>query len=131
MESPDDIRAWSDGQIEVEIASSVGSLDFVCEWVGSAWVARIEVPGSESVEPKVVYQGESVDRRLALLNVYGYLWLKEQPAVAQGSMWDPTGRRPGQAPVRKREQDIRDPEDLDPEQVAAVYGIRHPEANGD
>lgn len=126
MQSPDDARAWSDSQIEGEIARSVGALDFVCEWVGAAWVARIEAPAGE-----VVYQGESVDRRLALLNVYGYLWLKEQPPVVQGSVWDPTTARPGQAPVPKPAQSIPDPEDLDPDEVAAVYGIRHREANGD
>jgi hypothetical protein len=26
---------------------------------------------------------------------------------------------------------VADPEDLDPDQIAAVYGIRHPESHGD
>lgn len=129
MKSPDDIRAWSDRQIELEIKSSVGALEFVCEWVGTAWVVRLAPPGSETAQ--VVYEGESSDRRLALLNAYAHLWLMGQPPAVEGSVWHPAKGRPGQAPVPKPAQRIADPEDLDPQEVAAVYGIRHPEANGD
>lgn len=131
MEAPDELLSWSESQIEIEIVSSLNDLEFVCEWEGSGWSARIETPVAEGERTHVIYTAANADRRLALLDVYGYLWLKEQPAPIKGSPWDPEQARPSKAPVPKASQSVADPEDLDPDQIAAVYGIRHPESHGD
>jgi hypothetical protein len=125
LETPDNIVSWSDHQIEVEIASALHDLEFVCEWVRPVWSARIETSVPEGQKPSLIHAAESADRRMALLDVYGYLWLKEQRAPVRGSLWDPEQERPRQAPVRNIGPAVADPEDLDPDQIAAVYGIVH------
>ena len=111
--------SWTDAQLEHEIARHVPeSLEFFCEWRNVVWSARIE-SGSD-----VVHVSEHVDRRTALYAVYGYLWLKDAPPPVAGSSWDPGAARPTTASVSRYVQSlIADPDDLDPDQVAAVYGI--------
>jgi len=130
LDSPDETLSWSDEQIEHEIASSVSDLDFVCEWVGAVWSARIETHAGKGETPRILHVSENVDRRLALMDVYGYLWLKEQEGPVKGSLWDPEQPRPVKSAVPKTLVPAPDPGDLDPNEIVAVYGIRN-HNNGD
>lgn len=123
MTPPDETLAWTDAQIEFEIARQIpDDSEFVCEWQEYAWAARIERHVGGDVQ--VVHSSIHVDRRMALYDVYGLLWLQTQPRPVGPSAWDPTIRRPTVASVSGYVQSlISDPEDLDPKEVAAVYGI--------
>jgi hypothetical protein len=131
LEAPDDILGWSDDRIERELARRLIGCGLVCEWTGSTWSARIETTAVDGGSPRIVYRSDNLDRRLALLEAYGYVWLNEQPPTLRGSLWDPERIRPARAPVPKVREVVADPPDLDPEEVAAVYRIRHRETNGD
>jgi hypothetical protein len=131
LEAPEDILGWSDDQIESELASSLSGRAVVCEWTGSSWSVRIEKAGFDGGASRIVYRSDNLDRRLALLEAYGYVWLNEQPSISRGSLWDPERPRPARAPVPRPAEVIADPPDLDPEEIAAVYRIRHRETNGD
>lgn len=111
--------SWSDEQLEHEIVQHVPEpLEFVCEWREDHWSARIESGG------EALHAAAHVDRRTALYSVYGFLWLREQTPPIPGSAWDPNGARPSIASVSRYVQSmVAEPEDLDPEQIAAVYGI--------
>jgi hypothetical protein len=120
---PDETIAWTDAQIEFEIARQIpDDSEFVCEWQENVWAARVEhrVDGEVQVSLSSVH----VDRRMALYDIYGLLWLQGQPRPSGPSAWDPATPRPTVASVSGYVQSrIADPEDLDPEEVAAVYGI--------
>lgn len=60
---------------------------------------------------------------MALYALYGQLWLKSHRSPS-GTQWDPGALRPSVASVtRYVQENLPDPEDLDPSQVAAVYGL--------
>jgi hypothetical protein len=120
---PDETLAWTDAQIEFEIARQLlDDSELVCEWQDCMWAVRIErhVAG----EVQLVHSVAHIDRRMALYDVYGLLWLQGQPRPVGPSMWDPTTPRPTAVSVARYVQSILgDPDDLDPKEVAAVYGI--------
>lgn len=120
----DEILSWSDARIEAEIARGVPEdSDFVCEWEDTHWSARIEVL-SPTEPATVLHIVEHIDRRMALYAVYGYLWMKGKPPPEPGSAWDPSSSRPTVASVSEFVRSmVADPEDLNPEEVAAVYGF--------
>lgn len=124
MEPLDELLSWTDAQIEVEVASHVEEgLEFVCEWRDGVWSARIEAVASPDAIPRVLHAVENVDRRMALYDIYGYLWLRNHVAPA-GSRWDATTPRPTIVSVTQQVHGrVADPEDVDPDEVAAVYGI--------
>lgn len=120
---PDETLSWTDAQLEFAIARNMpNGTEFVCEGVPGGWSARIE-----RLEPdglRIVHAVESIDRRMVLYDVYGYLWLRGRPAPRKGSIWDPTTPRPTRAAVTQLVHErLEDPEDLNPEEVAAVYGV--------
>ena len=120
MTPPDATLAWSDAQLEAEISDHIPEdAEFVCEWLNDVWSARVERQG------EAVHAATHLDRRMALYEVYGVLWLSLQPVATRPTPWDPTLPRPTVASVSQyiRSQ-LADPEDLDPVEVAAVYGVR-------
>lgn len=128
MTPPDETLAWTDAQIEFEIARHIpDNAEFVCEWLENLWSARVERRVESDVH--VVVASEHFDRRMVLYDVYGLLWLQAQPRPTRPSIWDPTTARPTVASVSSYVQSrVEDPEDLDPKEVAAVYGIRSPQS---
>lgn len=123
MIAPDELLSWTETQIEDEIRriAPVDS-ELVCDWREGGWSARLE---RSSEQGSAVLQASlHVDRRMALYDVYGHLWLERQPRSPGASVWDTSAARPTTASVSRYVQaKYRDPEDLDPAEVAAVYGI--------
>ena len=107
---------WPLERIEAEIwALLEEGHSFVCEPTSEGWVVRVE----DSAEA-VIWEGGHIDHRLALFEAYGYLrWQKHTPTGA----WASARPRPTIAEVVQRaSEQIGDPEDLDPAEVALVYG---------
>lgn len=119
MESPDQLLSWTDEEVAREIRRQLpASATFVCEWRGGTWTARLESDGA------VTFTIEHIDHRMALYAVYGHLWLRDHRPPPQGSLWDASTPRPTTASVTRYVQSsFPDPEDLDPAQVASVYGL--------
>lgn len=69
---------------------------------------------------EVLWERPSYDKRTLLLDIYGYLWKRTEPAVSP--LWqrrrELTREDVGQ---RARSVRIRDPEDLDPSEIRSVY----------
>lgn len=94
-------------------------MSFRCEWAEGLWIARI----LDATDGQVLHEYKSVDRRLVLYAVYGHLWLKGHQ-TQPGSQWDASVPRPSVTSVTRHvHSTLADPEDLDPSQVAAVYGL--------
>lgn len=123
MTPPDETLSWHDDELEFEIARSTPeSSEFVCEWRDGGWSARVE--RIDQGETRVLHAVVHMDRRMALYDMYGHLWLQSQPVPAKGSVWDPTTPRPSVSAVsRYVHEKWVEPEDLNPEEIAAVYGI--------
>lgn len=126
--SPDEIYTWSDSQIEGEIATTLPEgVELVCSWKDGLWSVRGELV--EGGEVSVLWAHEHLDRRMALLNTYAALWLKDKPPVPEDSPWSTERPRPTRQSVAQyvRRRQVSDPEDLDPSEVASVYGVSSPE----
>lgn len=119
MIAPDELLAWTDAEIEDEIRRlAPADSDLVCEWQEGAWSVRlVQLSGA-------LHASLHVDRRMALYDVYGHLWLERQPGASTGSAWSVASSRPTTASVSRYVRSrYGDPEDLDPSEVAAVYGL--------
>jgi hypothetical protein len=113
---PDELLSWTDEEVEHEIVRHV--IAYICEWRDGAWCVCIEVEGGAA------FAAEHVDRRMALYDVYGHLWMKDHRGPAPGSPWDFSTPRPTVASVTQQVHSIlEDPADVDPAEVASVYGL--------
>jgi hypothetical protein len=119
LEAPDKLLSWTDEEIEREIQRHLPvSCAFSCKWREGSWRARVE-----SDDASVALEVENIDRRMAFYAVYGHLWLRNHRSEP-GSQWDSTTPRPTVASVTRYVQSsIAEPEDLDPDHVASVYGL--------
>jgi len=120
---PDETLAWTDAQVEAAIVAVLPQgKEFACEWQDGLWVARVESQHDGAVTG--VHEAVHIDRRMALYEVYAVLWLERQPRPSGPNMWDPNVPRPTRASVSQFIQSRQsDPEDLNPVEVAAVYGV--------
>ncbi len=126
--APEEISAWSIEELEAEIDAALPSgwsLSFR-ESPDGYWEFVIQSVTDES-EPLIRLEKENADRRLGLLDVYGWLWLEGSPKPPAGSPWAP---RPelsieivtGHANIRGSK--VPDPEDLDPAEIALIHKSR-------
>lgn len=126
--APEEISAWSIEELEAEIHAALPQ-----GWTLSSrhasdgyWEFAVKSVTEES-EPLIRLERENADRRLGLLDVYGWLWLEGLPKPPAGSPWAPrreltVGIVTGHANVKG--SSIPDPEDLDPAEVARVHQSR-------
>lgn len=116
----DDLSTWSEDRIESEVLENLpADLKFVCKLLEESrcWEVSFERPNGE-----VDWSSGNVDRRLALFEAYGELWARNRkPPVG---VWTPHGR-PTKVSVQQHiSQRYGDPADLDPEEIASVYGVK-------
>lgn len=116
MDPVEDKSTWTEGRLQDEIAQLLpkGTL-LVSSLEDTTWVLSLvqELGGS------LLWEVEHYDKRLALFEVYGRLWLeRESPSGA----WSPRKSRPSLDAVTRRVLSPEpDPGDLDPTEIASVY----------
>lgn len=121
MFSLEEMTTWSPEDIEVEIRKLLPP-----EWTFSTklkdgWFGATILSGLETL-----WTDWHADRRTLFLNAFGWLWVREQKP--RHPAWK---RRTGEVrPVIMEglvtlpgAEDVPDPEDLDPEVLASVYGV--------
>jgi hypothetical protein len=89
------------------------------------WSLRLQSVGADQ-NPVLEVEREHADQRLALLDVFGWLWLRTMPQPSADSPW--VRRHDPVLPVVQRTtvkgSHIADPEDLDPAEIALVHKTR-------
>lgn len=79
----------------------------------------------KDAEAAVQWSDWQADRRVLLLNGFGFLWLRGQKT--RHPAWRPRGMasaRPNPADPMSRVSSVPDPADLDPAEVQSVYSSR-------
>lgn len=93
------------------------------------WYVRFERFDEAQQERVVVWRDFGPDERLTLFNAFGWIWVRQQPMPPKDSPWSPYRRDLRRQPVvgraTTRGHSVPDPEDLDPEEVQAVYEGSH------
>lgn len=121
--TPEEISAWSAEEIRAEIQGLLPAGWKVAsdQDNGGFWYICIERPGEEGSIAEI--EEAHADERMALLNVFGRLWLKRLPAVGEESPWRRRQdlSRAGVTAAVSRGSSIPDPGDLDPNEIATVY----------
>jgi hypothetical protein len=87
------------------------------------WSVEVILQGET---PILIWDHIGYDRRMLLLDAYGWLWSRIQP-VSTSTIWNRRGEIT-RADVGRRatsHSPIPDPEDLDPVEVQAVYEGQH------
>jgi hypothetical protein len=117
MPSVEEINSWSDGQIVAEIRKLLPPHWSFTERPGS----RQEWPAATIASPDAtVWEGTEADRRILLLNAFGWIWLRGQKT--KHPIWRVRGQE-GARPAPRPPPSIPDPPDLDPEEInRMVYG---------
>lgn len=126
--APEEISAWSIDELEAEIASTLPAGWKLFSQHTSEGYWELSVRSTNEDGQSVVHlERENADRRLGLLDVYGWIWLEKSPKPPAGSPWSPRqgltiGIISGHANIRGSK--IPDPEDLDPVEIALVHKSR-------
>lgn len=116
MLGPGEVASLSEDALEAEIQGLLRPderFDFFQKqhyWYAEVWR-----------EPESLWRNTGFDKRLLLLDTYGWLWARLNPATSH--LW--TSRKqelPRPPPAWQETSSVPDPEDLDPSEVDAVYG---------
>jgi hypothetical protein len=123
MPSVEEMAAWTLDEIKVHIQLILPKgHQFVFGRRQAAdslapWAARFE-----DSDGKGLWEQSGMDERVLLLDAFGWLWRQQQPAAAPGTPWaQKEGLR--QQHIVRRPSNDPEPEDLDPAEVLAVYGL--------
>jgi hypothetical protein len=88
------------------------------------WHARFERFDEAQRKRVIVWEDHGADERITLFNAFGWVWARSQTPLPKDSPWRP---RPDvtlhhvNQKVAARGHSVPDPEDLDPEEIKAVY----------
>lgn len=116
MLPPDEVLLASNEEVEAEIKSLLQDAESFAISFDKGWHGEI-LAGDE-----VVWWGGGFDYRLVLLDAYGWLWMRAHPPK-RGLRWGdrPELTREMVTQRAQRQASAKDPEDLDPDEIAAVY----------
>lgn len=120
-----EMQQWSEDRLKAEIQALLpDDLILSYTWVEADRYWKVEYlrvsEGAEEGEGTPIWTSGHFDRHQALFDAFGYLWSqKNQPSV----VWQGPSQRPTIASVTQHiSEKYADPEDLDPEEIASVYG---------
>lgn len=119
MPSIEEIGTWTPEETLQEIQRLLPEGTAFVEAVKNGWhILTVQQRGGPGEEPKVLWTDNGPDRRLLLLNAFGWLWLRKQKP--RHPAWKP---RNGVRPARPHPvpTNFQDPPDLDPKNIRAVY----------
>jgi hypothetical protein len=121
----DELARYPDEEIKIHVQQLLRpGEDFQIQLVETWWEAEILFREGES--SKLLWDQMGFDQRLLLLDAYGWLWSRLQPATAS-SVWVRQREVTREDLTRRavRHVPIPDPEDLDPKEVQMVYEGQH------
>lgn len=115
----EEMSAWTADDVLDQIQGRVPEgLTFFTGLENGVWFVRFTRHDNLN---EVVWEDFGIDRRILLFNAYGWIWMLQK----QPSLHSPWVRRreitAASATRRANFGDIPDPEDLNPDEVAAVY----------
>lgn len=120
MPSIEQIATWTVEEILGEIQRLLPEGTAFVEAAKEGWhVATVQQRGAENAEPQILWTDNGPDRRLVLLNAFGWLWLRGQKP--KHPAWKPRGTEPARRHPAGAFPTVPDPPDLDPENVRSVY----------
>jgi hypothetical protein len=121
LPTAEEISAWSIDEALAEIQALLPKDSYVTSVPNSDgyWVVMVERPTPDG--PVVDMSESNLDRRIATLNLFGQVWLKNAPQPPPGSPWVRRNELTREVVTRRVAQNIPDPEDLNPSEVEAVY----------
>ncbi len=127
MHTVDDLNAWTNTEVvlQIEALKPVGTAFIHGQDPETLfWTARFE-----TTDGNVLWSDASPDERLSLFNAFGWVWVQSQPQPSLTSRWR-RGPELTREVVTKRValngHTVPDPEDLNPEEVRAVYEKARP-----
>ena len=119
MPSIEEIESWSIDTILAEIKRLLPPGTSFVEGSRNGWiVVTVQKMDAENPDEKIMWSDNGPDRRLLLLNAFGWLWVRTQKP--RHPAWKP---RPGGMPTRPHPAPLnfQGPPDLDPANIRAVY----------
>ncbi len=120
MASIEQIQSWTISEILGEIQRLLPEGASFVEATKDGWhIATVQQVVLDSSEPKILWSDRGPDRRLTVLNGFGWLWLRNQKP--RHPAWKP---RQGPEPVRYNPApfpNIPNFSHLDPAKIRAVY----------
>jgi hypothetical protein len=121
MPTFEELRCWTPDEIETAIRLGVPhDIQFACglDREAGAWFVRFWREDAEG-KKTILFEDWGFEQRITYLNAYGWMWVRQQPKPSPVSPW----ARRGEVPIarRKKPPQVPDPEDLNPEEVLAVY----------
>jgi len=93
------------------------------------WHVKFERFDEKQKKRVVVWEDRGVDQKVTLFNAFGWVWARTQATPPKDSPWRPRRqeltRRMVTNQVAAQGHSVPDPEDLDPEEIRAVYEGKH------
>jgi len=123
MPTIEEMTAWSSDDIVAAISVSLPpgvQFDYGYDRDAGTWFIRFwQVKDSKK---EVLYEDWGWEQRITYLNGYGWVWARQRPPPPSISPWKPRQREvTPQAVQRRAHARVPDPEDLDPNEIKAVY----------
>lgn len=124
----EEMTTWSVEEVESAIKASLkkGGFRFQSGWDEEAgvWFTRFLKPSEDGKEDTVPFEDWGPDRRILAFNALGWLWDQLRPPPPKGSPWVRRHEttRVWNPRVTYRGAGAPDPADLNPDEIASVYG---------
>lgn len=121
MPTLEEMTGWSVLEIEAAIRSSLPpEVRFECGFDREAGVWFVRFWQEREGQKVVLFQEWGIEQRLTYFNGYGWLWARQKPPPPKHSPWKP--RQHEVLPqIRVGKTRTPDPEDLNPDEIKAVY----------
>jgi len=124
--TPEELLLWSNADVCREIQQLLEPnwvFDYGFDNSEGVWVARVvqEESAEDDTPEKILWDAVEPDERLVLFDAYGWLWLKTQKKPVEDSPWRRTRELTRESVSKYIHSKVPDPEDVQPEEVKAVY----------
>lgn len=126
MPTLEEMTTWSSDEVLQAIQAILPEgWTLSCKTEKSSFLVRILKPVVEGEERVVAWENYHIDQRILLFDAYGWLAVHDEPKVPGGGDLSRRQQLAEQAAARwarvPREAIPPDPEDVDPDEVNAVY----------
>jgi uncharacterized protein (DUF2235 family) len=112
-----EMTAWSIEEARAEIDSALPA-----GWVFTQSHVGLFRALIRDAEGAVQWSESNYDERLLLLDTFGWLWTRTLEAPTEGP-WAPRRAELTSRSVQRHALKLSDPEDIDPDELAAVYSV--------